>query len=111
MDAPSLKIQDMLQEILVRELHSRGEHRAAVWFQDTWTKEHGNYTNASAGYCGNRTSAGCEVRWRYMLRDTVGTCGTTQRVSMPVFGPCMVKYVGDLSESVVEKLLDAESGV
>ncbi len=39
---------------------------------------------------------------------------TTQRVSMPVFGPCMVKYVGDLSESShssVEKLLDAESGV
>ncbi len=111
MDAPTLKIQELLQETLVRELHSRGEHRAAVWYEDTWTKEHGNYTNASAGYCGNRTSAGCEVRWRYMWRDTVGTCGTNQRVSMSVFGPCMVKYVSDLSESVVEKLLDAEFGV
>ena len=66
MDAPTIKLQDMLQETLTRELHRLGEQRAAVWFQDTWTGEHGNYTNASAGYCRNRTSAGCEIRWRYM---------------------------------------------
>ena len=105
MDAPTRAIQRLLQEQLTRELHGLGEHRAAAWYEETWTGEHGNYTNASAGYCGTRTSAGCEVRWRYKRRDTVGTCGTTRRVSMPVFGPCMVKYVRDLSES------DAESGV
>ena len=39
-DAPTLKIQAMLKQHLVIELHSRGEHRAAAWYQDTWTGDH-----------------------------------------------------------------------
>ncbi len=73
MDTPTLKIQTLLEETLVRELHGLGEHRAAAWLQliqDTWTGELGNCTNSSAGYCGTLTSAGCEVSSRYMLRDT-----------------------------------------
>ncbi len=44
MDAATIKIQSMLQETLVRELHGLGEHRAAVWYHDTWTDEHSDYT-------------------------------------------------------------------
>ena len=110
-DAPTLEIQALLQTRLVIELHRRDEHRAAAWYEDTWTGEHGNYTNASAGYCATRTSAGLESRWRYMRRDTIGTAGTTRRVSLKVYGPCMVKYVKDTSTAHAAKILDRETGM
>ena len=61
-DAPTDEIQKLLQTRLVIELHRRLEHKAAAWYDDTWTGEHGNYTNASAGYCATRTSAGLESK-------------------------------------------------
>ena len=109
-DGPTLDIQELLQRHLVMELHRRDKHRAAVWYEDTWTGEHGNYTNASAGYCGNRTSAGLEANWRYMRRDTVGTAGTTRRISLALFSPTMVKYVRDTSEEHAAKCLDESTG-
>jgi hypothetical protein len=51
----------MLQKDIVLWLSEVGEARAASWFNDTWTGEHGNYTNATAGFVDNNLSAGIET--------------------------------------------------
>ncbi len=60
-----------------------GEARAAMWFNDNWTGERGNYTLATAGYVGNHLSSGIESNWRYMRRDVVGCAGSTRRIALP----------------------------
>ena len=47
---------------------------------------------------------------RYHLQPHEVVCCAYRRVAMPVFGPCMVKYVGDLSEAHAVRLRDPESG-
>jgi hypothetical protein len=70
-------ITRMLQREIVVWLSEVGEARASTWFNFTWTGEHGNYTNATAGYVGNNLSSGIESNWRHMRRDVVGCAGTT----------------------------------
>ena len=55
-----------------------GEERAAEWWRDYWCDDHGNYTNATAGYVSNNKSTGIEVPWRYMKRDTIGNAGNNK---------------------------------
>jgi hypothetical protein len=45
-----------------------------------------------------------------MPHDTIGTAGTTRRVSLTVYGPCLVKYVKDTSQAHAAKILDEETG-
>jgi hypothetical protein len=70
-----------------------GEARASTWFNDTWTGERGNYTNATAGYVGNNLFSGIQSNWRYMRRDVVGCAGTTQCISLEVFTPSLLQYL------------------
>ena len=84
---------------------------AAKWFEETWTGEHGNYTNASAGYVGTNKSAGLESHWKYMRHDTIGSAGSNRRLSLAIFAPSLVKYVRDTSEKHADKVLDSKSGI
>jgi hypothetical protein len=86
------------------------ETRAADWWRDYWCGEHGNYTNATAGYVGNNKSSGIESNWKYMRRDTVGTAGGNKRVSMRVFGPSLTQFMPDNSKRHADKILIAETG-
>jgi hypothetical protein len=95
----------MLQKGIVLWLSEVDEARAASWFNDTWTGERGNYTNATAGYVGNTLSAGIESNWRYLRRDTVGSAGTTPRISLKVFAPSLVQYISTLSKKHANKVL------
>ncbi len=81
------------------------EKQAADWWRDYWCGEHGNYTNATAGYVANNKSTGIESNWRYMRRDTVGSAGSNKRISMRVFGPSLTQYISDNSKRHADKLL------
>jgi hypothetical protein len=71
--APTVAITVLLQSDMVEWLERVGESRAARWFQDNWTGEHGNYTNATAGYVRNNMASCIEAHWRYTRGATVGT--------------------------------------
>jgi hypothetical protein len=72
--------------------------------------EHGNYTNATAGYVGSNKSAGIESHWKYMRRDTVGGAGSTRRISLNVFIPSLIQYLRDLSRRHASKILCPKTG-
>ncbi len=83
LQAPTVEITIMLQSDIVVWLSQVGEARASVWFNDTWTGERGNYTNATAGYVGNNLSSGIESNWRCMRRDVVGCAGASNPAHFP----------------------------
>ena len=62
LEAPTEAIALLIQKEIVAwpGLKAVKEMCASVWFEKTWTGQHGNYTNASAGYVGNNKAAGCE---------------------------------------------------
>ncbi len=72
LQAPTLKIAALFQESIVDWLESVGK-----WFLATWTGEHGNYTNPSAGYVGTADAKGPESRWRYLTRIPLVRQGPT----------------------------------
>ena len=84
--------------------------RASAWFEKTWTGEHGNHTNASAGYLGTNKASGCESHWRYAKRDTVGSAGSNMSMSLQTFSPSLIKYVGDTSGKHADKILGKKTG-
>ena len=80
LEAPTVELTHAMQGVIVTWLKSKKEDVAANWFETYWTSEHGNYTNATAGYVGkfkgNNKSAGIESHWKYMRCDTVGVAGS-----------------------------------
>ncbi len=86
------------------------EARASTWFNDTWTGERGNYTNATAGYVGNNLSSGIESNWRYTRRDVVGYAGNTKRISLEVFTPSLLQYLSIRSKKHADKILCPKTG-
>ncbi len=84
LQALTVAITSMLQRNIVVWLSEVGEARASAWFNDTWTGERGDYTNANAGYVSNNLSSCLESNWRYMRREVVGCAGTTQHISLEV---------------------------
>jgi hypothetical protein len=82
---------------------------ASVWFEKTCTGQHGYYTNASAGYVGNNKAAGCESNWQYAKRDTAGSAGSNMGMSLEVFAPSLIKYVGDTTGKHADKILCQET--
>ena len=87
-----------------------GKARAATWFNDTWTGERGNYTNATAGYVGNNLSSGIESNWRYTRRDVDGYAGNTKRISLEVFTPSLLQYSSIQSKKHADKILCPKTG-
>jgi hypothetical protein len=53
LEAPTEAIVHMIQGHNVDWLQSVKKTRASKWFKTYWTREHGNYTNASVGHVGN----------------------------------------------------------
>ncbi len=111
LEAPTEAIAMLIQDEIVAWLKAVKEMRAAVWFEKTWTGQHGYYTNASAGYVGNSKAAGRESNWRYAKRDTVGSAGSNMGMSLEVFAPSLIKYVGDTSGKHADKILCEVTGV
>ncbi len=95
----------LLQKELVLWLTEVEEHRAASWFNDTWTGERGNYTLAAAGYVGNHLSSGIESNWRYLRRDVVGS-----GIALPVFAPSLTQYLSIRSKKHKNKILCPRTG-
>ena len=110
LEAPTIEITRLIQQMIESELRIMGEIKAANWYRDYWTGEHGNVTNATAGYVGNNTSAGLEAHWRYMRRDTIGSAGSNMRVAVSTFISLLVKYVRDTSEKHADKVLNQKTG-
>ena len=108
--APTMEIAAMLQQRLVIELLHRGEPRASKWFDETWTEEHGNYTNAAAGYVGNPNSGGIENGWKYLRRDTVGSGGTNMKIGADVFVPRLTQYVSVVSKQQAARVAHPVTG-
>ncbi len=71
LEAPTVELTNAMQGVIVKWLKSKKEDVAANWFETNWTGEHGNFTNATAGYVGNNKSAGIESHWKYMRRNIV----------------------------------------
>ena len=95
-------VEDWLREVK--------EVQAADWWREYWCEEHGNYTNATAGYVGNNKSTGCESHWKYIKRDTIGNAGSNKRISVRVFVPSLTQYISDLSKRHADKILDPKTG-
>ena len=87
-----------IQQAIREWLLSVNEKRAERWFRKTWCGERGNYTNAAAGYVGNKVANSLESKWKYYRRDTTGTTGTNLRMPLDIFIPSHIKYVRDLSK-------------
>ena len=100
----------IIQIEIVDYLTDIEEEVAAVWFDEYWTSEHGNWTNAAAGYAGTNNAQGIESRWRYFKRDTVGGAGTNMGISLRVFIPSMMAYMTAFSERHAESLLNPATG-
>ncbi len=106
LEAPTVDITRMLQDMIEEWLRVVVEEkRAASWWRDNWCGEHGNYTNATAGYVGNNKSTGIESNWRYMKRDTIGNAGCNKRISLRVFAPSLTQYISDYSKRHADKIL------
>ena len=104
--AQSIEIASAIQASIREWLQDVGEDRAAKWFRKTWCGERGNYTNASAGYVGNKVGNSLEANWKYYRRDTIGTTGTTQRMPLDIYIPSHLKYVRDLSMKHFSDMVD-----
>jgi hypothetical protein len=111
LEAPTEDIARVVQAHIVEWLRSVKETHAAKWFEKEWTGEHGNYTNASAGYVGNNKSNGCESHWKYIRRDTIGVAGSNKRMSISVWLPLLFRYLEALSKRHAEKLKCPVTGV
>ena len=70
--------------------------------------EHGNASDALAGYVGTNMASGIKANWRYTKRDTVGSAadcaGTNMSMSLELFAPSVVKHVTDMSEKHADKI-------
>ncbi len=110
LEAPTVEITGLLQDSIENWLGENGEIRAADWLSTYWMGEHGNYTNANAGYVGSNKSAGIESHWRYTKRDTIGGAGSNKRISLSVFIPSLVQYVKDSSKRHTSKILCSTTG-
>ena len=110
LEAPTIAITHKLQDLIEEWLKSVKEMRAAVWWREYWTGEHGNYTNATCGYVGNNKSTSIESHWRYMRRDIVGNSGINKRISLRVFAPSLTQYMSDTSKRHADKILDSKTG-
>ena len=110
LEAPTEDIARMVQAHIVDWLGSVKETDAASWFEKEWTGEHGNYTNASAGYVGSNKSTGCESHWKYVSRDTIGTAGSNKRMSIAVWLPLLFRYLEALSKRHADKILCPVTG-
>ncbi len=82
----------------------------SVWFEKTWTGEHGNHTNASAGYVGTKKESGCESHWKYARRDTMGSAGSNMSMALETFTPALIKYVADTSGKYADKIVVEKTG-
>ena len=91
-------------------LESVNEKHAAKWFRKKWCGERGNYTNASAGYVGNKVGNSLESTWKYYRRDTSGTTGISLRMPLNIYIPSHIKYVRDLSKKHFSDMVD-DAGV
>ena len=60
---------------------------------------------------GNNKASGCESHWKYAKRDTVGSAGSNLGISLEVFTPSLIKYVGDTSDKHADKILCQKTGV
>jgi hypothetical protein len=111
LEAPTEAIARVVQSMIVDWLRSVKEPHASKWFEKEWTGEHGNYTNASAGYVGNNKSNGGESHWKYVRRDTIGCAGSNKRMSIGVWLPLLFKYLEALSRRHAEKIKCPVTGV
>ena len=111
LEAPTVAITHLIQDEIVEWLGEIKETRARDWFRSFWTGEFGNYTNATAGYCGFNKASGIEGDWKYLRRDTIGTSGTNKRMSIKNFVPSLVQYVGDYSKRHASKIFDKVTGI
>ena len=107
LEAPTGAITELVQDEIVAWLKEIKELRAAKWFEENWTGEFGNYTNATAGYVGFNKASGIEGHWRYMQRDTMGNSGTSRRMSIGNFVRSLVQYIRDSSKKHASKLFQA----
>ena len=109
--AQSIEIASAIQASIYEWLKASKEEYAATWYLKHWSGERGNYTNASAGYVGNKVANSLEAKWKYYRRDTIGTTGTTQRMPLDIFIPSHIKYVRDLSKKHFSDMVDAAGNV
>ena len=107
LEAPTGAITELVQDEIVAWLKEIKELRAAKWFEENWTGEFGNYTNATAGYVAFKKASGIEGNWRYMLRDTFSNSGTNKRMSIGNFVPRtrLVQYIRDCSKNHAAKIV------
>ncbi len=62
LNAHTVPLASELQEEILKWLKDVNEVRAHRWFEKYWMGPRGNYTNASASYCGTNSAQGIESR-------------------------------------------------
>ena len=93
-----MKVAKMIQSEIVKWLHEVRESRAALWFEENWTGEKGNYTLASAGFVGSNDAQHIESHWRFMKEETVGGAGANMQMPVRVFVPSFKTFVRNASQ-------------
>jgi hypothetical protein len=110
MEAPTESMASLIQDEIIVWLNDVGEKGAARWFEKTWTGEHGNYTNASAGYVATNKASGIEKNWKTIKEATIGSAGANMSMSLGVFAPALIKHIKDASEKHADKILCPKTG-
>ncbi len=93
LNAHTLPLACDLQEEILKWLKDVKEVSAYHWFEKYWIGSQGNYTNASAGFCGTNSVQGIESRWRYLKRDACGGSSGTKSLPLKVFVPALLTYM------------------
>jgi len=106
LNAHTVPLASGLQEEILTWLKDVKEVRAHRWYEKYWMGPRGNYTNASAGYCGTNSAQGIESRWRYLKRDACGGSSGTKSLPLKVFVPALLTYLKAHSGRHCEKLLN-----
>jgi hypothetical protein len=91
--AQSIEIASVIQASICAWLKEVNELRAARWFRRKWCGQRKNYTNASAGYVGNKVANSLESKWKDYRRDTTGSTGTNLRMPLDIFIPSHIKHI------------------
>jgi hypothetical protein len=110
LEAPTIKVTWFLQDSIEQRSQEIGEQRASEWCRIYWCWDHGDYTNATAGYVRNNKSTGIESHWRYMKRDAIGSAGSNKRISLKVVVPSLTQYLSGWSKRNTSKILDEVTG-
>jgi hypothetical protein len=88
----------ILQRKIVEWLRMRNEPRTAVWFDEYWTGERGNYMLTHSEVGGTNNNCGVEGGWNGVKKEVCGTAGSTSSLAVRSVVPSLLRFLSNKSK-------------